>query len=76
MVKISDKHDVFILKSKDYEIDKEDHELLTTIIIDISPLLVKENQNLLYQKLKMHKSKINEDHEIDEINKESQNVQA
>lgn len=24
----------------------------------------------------MHKSKINEDHEIDEINKESQNVQA
>jgi hypothetical protein len=57
MVKISDKHDVFILKNKDYEIDKEDHELLTTTIIDISPLLVKENQNLLYQKLKMHKIK-------------------
>jgi hypothetical protein len=57
MVKISDKHDVFILKNKDYEIDKEDHELLTTTIIDISPLLVKENKNLLYQKLKMHKIK-------------------
>jgi hypothetical protein len=57
MVKISDKHDVFLLKNKDYEIDKEDHELLTTTIIDISPLLVKENQNLLYQKLKMHKIK-------------------
>lgn len=57
MVKISDKHDVFILKNKDYEIDKEDHELFTTTIIDISPLLVKENQNLLYQKLKMHKIK-------------------
>jgi hypothetical protein len=57
MVRVSDKHDVFRFKNKDYEIVKEEHELLTTTITDISPLLTKENQNLLYQKLEMHKIK-------------------
>jgi hypothetical protein len=55
MVKTSDKHDVFRFKNKDYEMDKENHELLTTTITNISPLLMRENQNLLYQKLEMHK---------------------
>ncbi len=32
------------------------------------PLLVKENYNLLYYKLDMHKLKINDDHRMHEIN--------
>jgi len=40
----------------------------TTIVTNILPLLVKENCNLLYYKLDMHKLKINDDHRMHEIN--------
>jgi hypothetical protein len=46
MVRVGDKDNVFRFNSKDYTIEKKDHKLSTTIIIDISPLLMKENRNL------------------------------
>ncbi len=47
MVGVGDKHNVFRFNNKDYTIEKKNHKLPTTIIIDISPLLMKENHNLL-----------------------------
>lgn len=45
MVRVGDEH-MFRFNSKDYTIEKKDHKLPTTIIIDISPLLMKENHNV------------------------------
>lgn len=57
MVRTCDKHDASRFKNKDYVIDKEDHELIVVIIINVSPLLLKENYNLLYHKLEMFNKK-------------------
>jgi hypothetical protein len=55
MVRTCDKHDASRFKKKNYVIDKEDHELIVFIIINLSPLLLKENYNLLYHKLEVLK---------------------
>jgi len=47
MVKISDKHDVFIFINNDYEIDKKNYKLLIITIIDISPLLVRKLEHVV-----------------------------
>ncbi len=68
MVRIGDKPNLFKLKSKGYAINKEDHELPITKIINISSLLVTGNHNQLYQKLEMHQSKVNDNHKMHKIN--------
>jgi hypothetical protein len=47
MVKTCDKHDAFILKNKDYVINKEDHELPIVTITHVSPLLMRRSQPIL-----------------------------
>jgi hypothetical protein len=49
MVRTCDKHDAFILKSKDYVINKEDHELPTLTITDVSSLLMKRSSHILLE---------------------------
>ncbi len=53
MVRTCDKHDASRFKNKDYVINKKDHELIVVTIINVAPLLLKENYNLLYHKLEM-----------------------
>jgi hypothetical protein len=49
MVRTCHKHDAFILKSEDYVINIEDHELPTVTIIDVSPLLMRRSQPILLE---------------------------
>jgi len=49
MVKTCDKHDAFILKSKDYVINKEDHEFSIVTITNVSPLLMRKSQPILLE---------------------------
>jgi len=49
MMGTCEKHDAFILKSKDYVINKEDHELPTMTIINVSPLLMRRSQLVLLE---------------------------
>jgi hypothetical protein len=49
MVKTYDKHDAFKLKSKDYVIDKQDHELPTCTITNVLPVLTKASQPIVLE---------------------------
>jgi hypothetical protein len=68
MVKISDKHDVFIFINKDYEIDKKISQIANNNNHRHLTIASEKIRTYCTKNLKCTKSKINENHEIDEIN--------